>query len=178
MSELRTNKIYPRDGLPAGASGGGIVQVVNSVFDDRYETSSHTTFTDTGLTATITPTSSSNKILLLISVGGVAARLGNLHQEPDLRVVRGATTVATFSNIIKEGGTNFWIPKDGDTARFTKTIIDTPATTSSVTYKIQIRGNTSTSGTMSVAINSIGGGSYEGETGGGGSSICLMEVSG
>jgi len=28
MSALRTNKIYPRDGLPAGASGGGIIQVV------------------------------------------------------------------------------------------------------------------------------------------------------
>ena len=27
MSELRTNKILPRDGLPSGAYGGGIVQV-------------------------------------------------------------------------------------------------------------------------------------------------------
>ena len=31
MSELRTNKIYPRDGLPSGASGGGIVQVVQEI---------------------------------------------------------------------------------------------------------------------------------------------------
>ena len=30
MSELRTNKIYPRDGLPAGASGGGIIQTVTA----------------------------------------------------------------------------------------------------------------------------------------------------
>ena len=28
MSELRTNRIVPRDGIPSGASGGGIVQVV------------------------------------------------------------------------------------------------------------------------------------------------------
>ena len=32
MSELRTNRIVPRDGIVSGASGG-IIQVVNSVFD-------------------------------------------------------------------------------------------------------------------------------------------------
>ena len=86
--------------------------------------------------------------------------------------------MATFTNIMKQGGYNFWIPKDGDTHRFSKTVMDSPATTSAITYKIQIRGTTSTSGTMIVAINSTGGGNYEEETGGGGSSLCLMEVSG
>ena len=27
MSELRTNRIVPRDGLPSGSFGGGIIQV-------------------------------------------------------------------------------------------------------------------------------------------------------
>ena len=130
------------------------------------------------MSATITPTRSDSKILAIISVGGVAARLGNYHQEPDLKLVRGSTDVATFTNIMKQGGYNFWIPKDGDTHRFSKTVMDSPATTSAITYKIQIRGTTSTSGTMIVAINSTGGGNYEEETGGGGSSLCLMEVSG
>ena len=31
MSELRTNKIYPRDGLPAGATAGGIIQMVEVI---------------------------------------------------------------------------------------------------------------------------------------------------
>ena len=31
MSELRTNRIIPRDGLPAGSAGGGIIQVVQAV---------------------------------------------------------------------------------------------------------------------------------------------------
>ena len=109
MSELRTNRIVPRDGIVSGASGG-IIQVVNSVFDSRYATSSHTTFTDTGLSATITPTRSDSKILAIISVGGVAARLGNYHQEPDLKLVRGSTDVATFTNKMKQCGYNFWIP--------------------------------------------------------------------
>ena len=68
MSELRTNKIYPRDGLPAGATAGGVIQVVE-VTNDTTTTFSNTasSFTATGFSATITPTSSSNKILVMVS---------------------------------------------------------------------------------------------------------------
>ena len=36
MSELRTNRIVPRDGLPAG-SAGGIIQVKNTTKTDTWE---------------------------------------------------------------------------------------------------------------------------------------------
>ena len=65
MSELRTNKIYPRDGLPAGASGGGIIQVVTSecIWSGiQLTTTSWTSLASEGATATITPHSASNKI--------------------------------------------------------------------------------------------------------------------
>ena len=65
MSELRTNKILPRDGLPSGSFGGGIVQVRFAALD------SGTTFSGTTrdiLTLQITPTSASNKILLDLRV--------------------------------------------------------------------------------------------------------------
>ena len=65
MSELRTNKILPRDGLPSGSFGGGIVQVRFAALD------SSTTFsgnTDDFLSLNITPTSASNKILLDLRV--------------------------------------------------------------------------------------------------------------
>ena len=65
MSELRTNKILPRDGLPSGSFGGGIVQVRFAAHD------SNTTFTGTTndiLSLNITPTSASNKILLDLRV--------------------------------------------------------------------------------------------------------------
>ena len=64
MSELRTNRIVPRDGLPSGASGGGIIQVVQSVV-----TSSSTGTGATAasvMTCSITPTSSANKILVMV----------------------------------------------------------------------------------------------------------------
>ena len=38
MSELRTNRIVPRDGLPSG-SAGGIIQVRQKVITDTYSES-------------------------------------------------------------------------------------------------------------------------------------------
>ena len=65
MSELRTNRIVPRDGLPSG-SAGGIIQVKSTTKTDTFTTNS-TSFTDiTGLSVTITPTRSDNKILVMM----------------------------------------------------------------------------------------------------------------
>ena len=68
MSELRTNKILPRDGLPSGAYGGGIVQV------QTYQKDSTVTTTSSSIIelhqGTITPTSSTNKILVDVRLRG------------------------------------------------------------------------------------------------------------
>ena len=61
MSELRTNKIIPRDGLVSGANGG-IVQVVHAATDTHFTSTSTTP--KTIVSASITPTSASNKILI------------------------------------------------------------------------------------------------------------------
>ena len=66
MSELRTNRIVPRDGLPAG-SAGGIIQVVSvTKTNATYESVSEGSFSGIvpGLTPTITPTRSDSKILI------------------------------------------------------------------------------------------------------------------
>ena len=62
MSELRTNRIVPRDGLPSGSSGG-IIQVKMGTFTDRFNTTS-STMVDTGLSVSITPKFSTSKILV------------------------------------------------------------------------------------------------------------------
>ena len=70
MSELRTNRIVPRDGLPAGASGG-IIQVKSTTKTDTFSTTS-SSYTDiTGLSVSITPTRSDSKILIFVTVHGV-----------------------------------------------------------------------------------------------------------
>ena len=67
MSQLKVNSIIPVSGVPTGASGGGIVQVVHTFKSDRFTTSS-TSFVDiTNFEVTITPLSNSNKTLFLSS---------------------------------------------------------------------------------------------------------------
>ena len=67
MSQLKVNSIVPVGGLSSGANGG-IIQVVQSVKTDTFSTSS-SSFTDiTGLSATITPSSNSNKILVILDL--------------------------------------------------------------------------------------------------------------
>ena len=64
MSELRTNRIVPRDGLPSGSSGG-IIQVRNSIVTatSNNNTSSNT-FWNTSLSVSIAPTRSDSKLLI------------------------------------------------------------------------------------------------------------------
>ena len=61
MSELRTNRIVPRDGLVSGASGG-IIQVVQNIQGLGQVNSSGTSEYDIGLNCTITPQRSDSKI--------------------------------------------------------------------------------------------------------------------
>ena len=67
MSELRTNRIIPRDGLPSGSAGGiiQIKQVIHSVSLEFNQNSYHAgTSTGGNFAITITPTRSDSKILV------------------------------------------------------------------------------------------------------------------
>ena len=65
MSQLKVNSIIPVGGVPTGG-GGGITQVKQTVKKDVFSASLATGNVSadiTGLSVTITPTSSTNKIL-------------------------------------------------------------------------------------------------------------------
>ena len=65
MSELRTNRIVPGDGLVSGTfNGGGIIQVKQTLKTDSFHTTSQTYTDITGMNISITPTRSDSKILL------------------------------------------------------------------------------------------------------------------
>ena len=71
MSELRTNRIIPRDGLVSGTGvGGGVIQVKNATITDIETVSCNSSWEDTLITCSITPTRSDSKILLSFSVTG------------------------------------------------------------------------------------------------------------
>ena len=63
---LKNNSLSNISSLPAGV-GGKVLQVVNA-HTGTQATSNSTTYADTGLTATITPSSTSSKILVLMTM--------------------------------------------------------------------------------------------------------------
>ena len=119
---------------------GGVLQVVSATKTDTFTTNSYNTWVDiTGLSLTITPASSSNKILVFaaINYSGSSASSGVA-----LRCVRGSTPIgssdASGSKTSAFGGTEE-VGNVGIYSQFGVPFIylDSPATTSSTTYKIQ-----------------------------------------
>ena len=127
MSELRTNQIFPRDGKPSGAIGGGIIQVVRAQSTSSNQTPSSTsTWTDVVPTVTITPTRSSNLIIIETSVMCIA----NNNAYVGFRLLRGSTAIREWWGYHNDGS---YTPFQGPAKH-----IDSPNTTSAVTYKFQI----------------------------------------
>jgi hypothetical protein len=60
-------------------------------------TNNTSTFADTTLTATITPQSSSSKVLVMVSQNGCFKSSANSENRMNLRLVRTATTIAKMS---------------------------------------------------------------------------------
>jgi hypothetical protein len=119
-----------------GASAGQVIQVVSTTKSDTFSSSAINAFTDiTGLSVSITPSSASNKILIIASV-----QAQNNNTNGYLRLVRGATAIGvgdTSSSRSSVSGSNMY----SNVATFFGTnafqFLDSPATTSSTTYKIQ-----------------------------------------
>ena len=134
MSELRTNRIVPRDGLPSGANGG-IVQIVRSTSNTLIQVTANT---DTDIiSATITPTSSSNKILISISVDSCRSYVsGNNRARLINKILRGSTLVHDIYESPQYRNLNFSTGVEINMPLFFD-YLDSPATTSAVTYKYQ-----------------------------------------
>ena len=175
MSELRTNKIYPRDGLPSGSSGG-IIQVKSVTKTDTFQTSSGSFVDISGLSVTITPTSSSNKILIQVHVTG-DGRAGQARA--NFRLMRGSTAICIGDSAGNRSRSTFGIYDNTDNHspdNASMTHLDSPATTSAVTYKVQIQNGNSEGSNVSVnrAYNWSDNSAHPATT----SSITVMEVSG
>jgi len=123
------------------------LQVVSATYCTQVNIAT-ITFTDTGLTETITPTSSTSKILIMITT---VCRLPNsrggsgvLEVGSDAKILRGST------NIYETTGSGFMyqyldsIVEMGTKRMAAIHYYDSPATTSSTTYKLQANMTTTT----------------------------------
>jgi len=150
MSELRTNRIVPRDGLVSGTGiGGGIIQIKSTTVTAGTFNTNSTSFTDiTGMSVSITPTRSDSKIFIMsnLSYGGSNNLYGGVKLLRDSTGIGLATwptgnrTAATFTVMLGNAD------NEGPYKTFTAAhhMLDTPSTTSAVTYKLQVMTHSST----------------------------------
>jgi hypothetical protein len=123
--------------LPAGS----VLQVVSATKTDTFSTGSQSpNWVDiTGLSVNITPTNSSNRIFIqaYISIGSSAAQLQYF------RIVRNSTAICIGDAAGSRVQSTFaWYYGNGDTTSHIGaipiTFVDSPATTSATTYKVQM----------------------------------------
>ena len=116
----------------AVAGAGKILQVVYGSTSTIASTSS-TTYSDTGLSVTITPSSATSKVLVLVSQNGCYRNSGHVGNALDLKLLRDSTEIAKFSEVMGLDGTTNYSYLGSASA----CVLDTPATTSAVVYKTQ-----------------------------------------
>lgn len=154
MSQLKVNSIVPVGGVASG-QGGGVIQVTHGSTSSATTVQS-TSFQDTGLSATITPQSTSNKILVIVSQQ-IYYQRNNTQAHGGLQLVR--TVGGSSTNIYtgSDDGPNFgiYLGSFGNDTRIGMyghlNVVDSPSTTSAITYKMQVRCRTTSDSALAVA---------------------------
>ena len=181
MSELRTNRIVPRDGLASGASGG-IIQVKSTTMATNVNVTvasgANTTFYDvSGLSVSITPTRSDSKVLVMVQMN---ISSNQADQRIGVRLRRDSTTIGASTETGDSNNvgsiTSLELPRVYSSQSVNIHFLDSPATTSSVTYKPQV-AQENAGGSSIVYINRVDANNSN-QYYNGSSTITVMEVSG
>ena len=141
--------------LPAGS----VLQVVMDT-DNTERTVSNTTFIDSGLSQAITPSSTSSKILVVVSQSGVYSHTSSSQKQ--YRLLRDSTEIVRIEDVMFDG------LNDELSQQIGYSYLDSPATTSEITYKTQFANR---GGSQSFSINHYGSVALS-------SSLILMEIAG
>ena len=176
-SILKVDSIQTAAGKPIVNATGSVLQVVSATKTSKFTTTSTSYTTITGLSVTITPSSTSSKILVSFDLNaGVANAMGAI------RLYRDATAIA-IGDAINEPADNritVNVYNGGDDVNSTPNVsmstLDTPNSTSAITYELKA-GCVQGSGTIVVndQTSQVRGQTYSGVTA---STITVMEISG
>ena len=170
MSELRTNRIVPRDGLPSGSSGGIIqVKTTEKLVHQSIQDGSGINGTPVDImSVSITPKFSSSKILVICNVNAACSDAALLY------LFRNSTKIAAGTDGNTANRRGWAMPRtaaNNQCQNNSTTILDEPATTSAVTYTIK---GLNESSSAALRINRRDSGDQYGLF----SNIVVMEVSG
>jgi hypothetical protein len=166
-SEITANKISPATGtaftigdsgdtftVPSGAtlavasgatisnagtqSGfGKVLQVVQTLKTDGFSTNSTSHIDITGLSASITPSSTSSKILVNVSIGTIDFSVAMAY---GFQLVRDSTDIGQGTVAGKTASTFGGTGNQSRPRAQSYLFLDSPSTTSATTYKVQVRG--------------------------------------
>jgi hypothetical protein len=115
----------------AGMPAGSVLQVVSTVITNDVNTST-TSFVSTGLSASITPSSTSNKVFVIASSPSWYVSTNNAYAT----VFRGSTNIGNGSYGL------MMLYADANYAPSTMQVLDAPSSTSSLTYTVYFRSVT------------------------------------
>ena len=151
ITKLNNLSISAVTALPSGV-GGKVLQVVSTNFTSEVTSTSGSFVDVSGFTATITPSSASNKILVIVDINFG----GTNDAYPAAKLFRASTEI--FSGVNATGSmTACFLGGAGISSadrllEGSRTVLDSPNTTSATTYKIQF-ANVYNSPTYSGYIN-------------------------
>jgi len=151
---LASGQSIPKAALPTGS----VLQVVNATYSTPT-TASTSSWVDTGLSASITPSSTSSKILITGCVNGISKFTTNTNA--GIRLLNGSTVLKVLENVA--GYTSTTTPNAVGGAAIT--FLDSPASVSAQTYKFQLNSGSNTAVVYVQDTNAT-------------SSITLMEIAG
>jgi len=150
------NTISAITALPSGV-GGKVLQAVTFTYSTQESTSS-TSFVASSVTASITPSSSSNKVLVMVS--GTQTTSGNASHNV-ATIYRGSSTNLGDSSY----GISYTYSGAGSThSGISMNVLDSPSTTSATSYTMYFRATAAHSQTL--------------QNGGAKSTIILLEIAG
>ena len=149
----------------SGLSLGKVLQVIESYSTTQVVISSET-YADSGLSVTITPASTSSKILLMATYQAEFYQWAGM----STRFLRDSTALFTPGD-----GQSLMHGSNAHTSKEhhhgTDQLLDSPNTTSEVVYKLQIRGDIGGAPSQVHTINFLKNGDYRG-------SLIAMEIGG
>jgi hypothetical protein len=135
---------------------GNVLQVVNSIYSTQTSNTT-STYVDSGLTASITPSSATSKILAIITIAGVRKVTSNTFGE--FIFVRNGTKLIDMESSATRNG----LTQENAVGSVSASYLDAPSLTSAIIYKvqfasannndgiyIQIAGNTASTSTLTL----------------------------
>ena len=136
---LVTSGTLPGARLPAGS----ILQVVQATKTDTFSAADTGSYVDiTGLSLNITPSSASSKILIMVSMGICTSYGSGRERTSAFRIFRNSTSVldgtpagSRIGSLFRRGDDNV---DNNHSSGASYQVVDSPNTTSSVTYKVSV----------------------------------------